>query len=385
MNKKKLLTAALIIGIFAAGWVTFFNKVSIGKEEAVQPNKKKQPRKVAVSTMEASAISQTLELTGSVEPYRIARLASPAQGPVASIRVREGDHVKTGEKLAGIGRKKGIDAEIFSLKEELKKEEDNLNRTRKLVENQALPGEQLDQAKAVYEKAHANLVKAQETAEDFQIRAPWEGVISRVNVREGEFVAPRAVILEMYDPTSLVIYAAVPEAHAPKVTNGMTVKVALDAFAGEFIQGRISRVYPYLDTNLRTRTIEISLTEQKARPVQLLPGMFARLELILKKDDEAMIVPVSALVSTKKGDTVFVVEEGKAVARMVKTGIEQENRIQIISGIFPGDQVIVAGNEKLKNGISVRISGKNQSGEKGNKAGKKGPREMSGKLKGKEK
>jgi membrane fusion protein (multidrug efflux system) len=123
--------------------------------------------------------------------------------------------------------------------------------------------------------------------------------------------------------------------------------------------GRIGRVYPYLDPRLRTRPVEISL--DKAIP--LLPGMFARLQVALSSIDSAVTVPVEALVTKPKGLVVFVVEDGKAIARLVETGIEAGNRLQIIAGIQPGDKVIVAGNEKLKDGVAVNLAGDEKPGK----------------------
>ena len=358
MKKKIILFTILIVSALAAAGIVFFHGVPAGKTETEQPGKQKQPPQVRVIPATKSSISKTLELPGSVEPYRVALLASPAEGPVVDVRVREADRVSKGESLLSIGRKKGVDALIVSLREELKKEEDNLSRTRQLVESQALPGEQLDQARAAYEKVRALLIKAEETALDYTIKAPWAGVVSQVKVKEGEFVAPRAVLLEMYDPASLVIRASIPERHAATVPAGMRVDVRLDAYPDHVIPGRIERVYPYLDSRLRTRTVEIGLDKS----VNLLPGMFARLTLSLERAEGVVVVPLEALVSKSKGHVVFVFEEGKATARMVKTGIEADNRIEIISGIQSGDKVIVAGNEKLKNGAEVRVAGDGKSG-----------------------
>lgn len=363
MKKKIILFTILIVGALAAAGIVFFHGVPAGKMETDQPGKQKQSPQVRVIHATKSSISKTLELTGSVEPYRVAQLASPAEGPVVDVRVREADRVSKGESLLSIGRKKGVDALIVSLREELKKEEDNLSRTRQLVESQALPGEQLDQARAAYEKVRALLIKAEETALDYIIKAPWAGVVSQVKVKEGEFVAPRAVLLEMYDPASLVIRASIPERHAAEVPAGMRVDVRLDAYPDTVIPGRIERAYPYLDSRLRTRTVEIALDKS----VNLLPGMFARLTLSIERAEDVVVVPLEALVSTPKGQVVFVFEEGKAMARMVKTGIESDNRIEIISGIQSGDKVIVAGNEKLKNGADVRLAGDGKSGNGKNK------------------
>lgn len=352
MKKRNILSATLILGVLAVAGIVFINQVPLGNTETEQSGKQKQLPKVRVITATTSLISDALKLTGSVEPYRIARLASPAEGPVDSICVREADHVDADETLISIGRKQGVDASIISLREELNKELNNLNRIQQLVESEALPGEQLDQASAIYQKVHTLLVKAEETAQDYIIKAPWAGVVSRVNVKEGEFVAPRVVLLEMYDQSSLVIRASIPEIHAVDVAVGMHVDVQLDAYPGDIFQGRIERVYPYLDPRLRTRTVEIALKQT----VNLLPGMFARLTLSLKSSEQVVVVPVEALVSTPKGSVVFVFEDGIATARMVESGIEAGNRIEIVSGIQPGDKVIVAGNEKLKDGIEVSLA-----------------------------
>jgi RND family efflux transporter MFP subunit len=362
--KKQTVLILLSIGVLAVTGIFFIRGVGpSGEPETNQSNNQKKPPRVRAIAATKAAISSELELTGSVEPYRVARLASPAEGPVAGIRVREADRVKAGDSLLSIGRKKGADALITSLREELKKEEDNLGRTRQLVQTEALPGEQLDQARSAFEKVRAQLVQAEETAGDYAISAPWDGVVSRVNVKEGEFVAPRAVLLEIYDPASLVILAAIPERHAAEVTAGMRVDVRLDAYPDDIMQGRIERVYPYLDSRLRTRTMEITLE----KPIDLLPGMFARLNVLLKNIDDAVVVPLEALVTTSKGQVVFVVEDGKAITREVKTGIEADNRIQLVSGVQPGDKVIVAGNEKLKDGVEVSLAVDEKSGMGKNK------------------
>ncbi|MBP7461986.1 MAG: efflux RND transporter periplasmic adaptor subunit [Candidatus Delongbacteria bacterium] len=362
MNKVKLLIIIVVLGTLVTVGSRFLDNgssgESTGKAAANQPGKQKMPPRVRVEPATRSNIVQTLEITGTVEPHRIARLASPAEGPVADLLIRESDRVNQGEPLIAIGRKKGVDAQIVSLREELKKEEDNLNRIRQLVDSQALPGEQLDQARTAYERVRAMLIKAEETAQDYIIRAPWAGVVSRVNVKEGEFIAPRAIVVEIYDPASLITRASIPEIHAADISAGMNVEVALDAYPDTTIPGRIERVYPYLDSRLRTRTVEIILDQS----VRLLPGMFARLVLSLKRADSVLVVPLEALVTTPKGRMLFVAENGKAMARSIKTGIEANNRIQIISGIQPGDKIIVAGNEKLKDGVPIRPVGEMESG-----------------------
>lgn len=350
--KPRLAIILLILAALAG--VVFFAIRFMGpdEEKAAEPSKSKKPPLVSVMAAEQTTLTEKLALTGSVEPVQTARLASPAEGPVENITVREGDRVRAGDALLYIGRKQGAEAAIASLEEELAKETDNLRRTRQLVENRALPAESLDQARAAMENVRARMVQAEESAGDYIVSAPWDGVVSRLEVRTGEFAAPRSVLVEIYDPGSLVIRAAVPEKHAAAIQVGMQVDIRLDAYPEKFVQGRIARAYPYLESRLRTRTVEIA-TEP---PMDLLPGMFARLQIWLKTADDAVAVPGEAVVSTPEGEAVFVLENGKALRRMVTTGIQEKNRIQIAAGIKAGEKVIVAGNEKLKPGAAVRVA-----------------------------
>ena len=333
-----------VLGLSALGLV------GCGKGEVVQPQKKAPL--VTVEAVQKGVLARTLELTGAVEPYRLARLASPAEGPVLNLQVREGDTVKAGQILLTIGRMTGVDALITSLREELKKEEDNLKRIRQLVEKDALPGEQLDIAKDVYEKVKAQLVKAQEMAGDYSITAPWDGMVSQLLVKDGNFVAPRAALVEVYDPASLIIRAAVPEKYAAELHQEMTAEINLDAYPNKSFSGQIVQLYPSLDDRTRTRNIEIKLKEN----IELLPGMFARFRLILETIPDAVTVPAQAVIVNPAGASIaFVVVEGKAVQRKVQTGIEDRGRIQILAGLKPGEQVVVSGQEKLKDGAEVRL------------------------------
>ncbi|MFP3981991.1 MAG: efflux RND transporter periplasmic adaptor subunit [Desulfobacterales bacterium] len=350
MKTKSVLIALLLI-ISAAAGAYVFHTVSSGSPDTKKAAKPKKVPVVETAAAIETTVIQKLDLTGSVEAYRVARLASPAEGPVENIFVREGDRVGANEQVALIGRRQGADAQITALREELRKEEESLRRTRQLIRSDALAEEKLDQAEAAFENARARLIQAEESAGDHTISAPWDGIVSSLEVKTGEFVAPRTVLIEMYDPDSLVIRAAVPEKYATAIKPDMQVDLRLDAFAEKFVQGSIERIYPYLDNRLRTRTVEIV----PEKPVEMLPGMFARLQIVLEKQDNAVVVPKEAVFSTTEGKAVFVVKDRKAVKRPVETGIEEKTRIQVVSGVLAGDRVVVAGHANLKHGDVVRV------------------------------
>jgi len=268
--------------------------------------------------------------------------------------VREGDLVKRGEKLLGIGRNTAAQALLAAAMAAFKEQEQDLKRVQQLVESGAIPGATLDTSRSKFESARAQVAKARESTGDYSVAAPWDGIVSKVLVRDGDYVAPRTVLVELFDPHSLVIRFSVPEVQATEIGENMAVTAQLDAYPGKSFQGRVRRVYPELDSRMRTRTAEAILAD----PLELIPGMFARIQVTLQSVPEAVTVPSEAVIVTPKGERIaFVVREGKAVRRKIETGIEKDGRIQIVKGLQPGEQVVVAGNEKLKDGAEVQVRG----------------------------
>lgn len=177
-----------------------------------------------------------------------------------------------------------------------------------------------------------------------------------MKVRDGDFVAPRAPLAEVYDPQSLIVRLSVPEQAAAQVAQGAKVKVELDAYPEKHFAGRVVRLYPYLDTRTRTRIVEVSLTDAPT----LLPGMFARVNLEQSTIPDAITVPAYSVLAAPGGKSIaFVVQDGKAVRRAVETGVEQDGRVRIVSGLDACDTLIVAGHEKLKDGASVKVADSN--------------------------
>jgi len=311
---------------------------------------------VSVVAAASGSISRTVELSGTVEAVRIARMSSPAEGPIISCGtpVREGDFIKRGQRLVCIGRDKTINAQLTAAQADLIREKSELDRVIKLVENGAIPGDQMEIARARHENVKAQLARIEESRTDYLIGAPWNGVVSRVMVVEGDYVAPRTPLVEIFDPASLVIRFAIPESESQSVHigNGHSISVTLDAYPGKTFPGRIIRLYPKLDPSTRTRLVEASL----GKDIPLTPGLFARIKLNVQTHENAVLVPSEAVLVNAKGDRVaFIVREGKAAVRKVVTGIEANRMIEIVSGVKPGEQIVVAGNEKLKDGTEVKL------------------------------
>ena len=281
--------------------------------------------------------------------------------------------------------------EIAEAKESVRHYEDctsfakaDLDRIRLLVKSGSLPAEMVEKARVDYVKCHtqlgaakqrlamleegptktevgvaqaavneaaAKVSLAQAKLDECLLKAPFAGVITQVFVRPGDLATPRANLIKMMDPSSLVVRAGLPESCAANIRKGTEVVIRLDAYPGKTFSARIERVYPRLEWESRTRIIEIKVIE----PAELIPHLFARVSVHGRVVDDAVVVPDAAIVTTPRGyKVVYVVKDGKASMRKVKIGLEQGHRVQITDGLGAGEMVVIVGNLNLKDGVNVQ-------------------------------
>jgi len=317
---------------------------------------------VRVEEVKTSSIDNYLDVNGYVEAERSARIASPAEGPITNCAFREGDRVRKGERILSLGRNASADAQLEAAKADLAREQEELKRVERLVEVSAIPRDELDRASANYARALSQLAKARESVEDYSIRAPWDGIISKMLATDGDFVAARTPLLEMYDPSSIIVRFSVSENYAANLKKGIVASITFDAFPGQEFKGIVNRVHPALDPRTKTRTAEAVVEGDEV----LFPGMFARMRLILETIPDATIVPSESVITMPNGNRmVFVVQGDKAIRREIRTGLEDVKRTQVLEGLSRGEMVVVAGHQKLKDGMAVDIKKREEPGKPG--------------------
>ena len=331
-----------------------FSLALVACEQPAATKQQSPPPTVSVERIQPGLFTRSIELTGSVEPTRVATLSSPAEGPVMECDIREGDPVATNQVLLRIGRDASAAASLAAAREELERQNREFARIEALVEQKALAAEQLDMARSSLENARAGLARAQQVSSDYDVRAPWPGLVSRVHVADGKYVAPRAPLVDLFDPSSLVLRFQVPEQYALLIKEGDELQASFDAFPDQSHQLKIVRAYPELDRRLRQRTFEASLPLDSS---DFQPGFFGRIQVDLERVDNALTVPVEAVAQNTDGQpVVYTVVDGAAVARVIETGIDQGGRVLVSQGLAPGDAVIVRGIERIRSGTEVRLA-----------------------------
>lgn len=261
----------------------------------------------------------------------------------------------------------------------------DLKRIEQLVEKKGLPEEALDKArlesvrhetslaiarekynmlksgptatdiavqKALVQEASAKLDIARAKLNECVITAPFDGVVTKVDVRTGDLAQAKAALLALMEESSIVLRFGVPESDIHALGEKTEISVFPDALPGQTFSAHIERMYPEIDARTRTRTVEARLADSGS----LVPGMFVRVKVGVQSSDAGVVVPDRALLTRSGGQSVvFVVSDEKAEQRKVKTGIENGTCIQIIDGVKPGETIVVAGHEKLKPGAAVKV------------------------------
>lgn len=205
---------------------------------------------------------------------------------------------------------------------------------------------------AVLEQRRTELELARQALRDSQLTSPLDGVVRERHVTVGQYLAagsPAVTIVRMHP---LRLRVSVPEREAHQVRVNQEVQVRVEGDTTTHI-GKVARISPAIDEASRTLLVEAEVPNPGG---QLRPGSFANASIVSSTADPAISIPTSALVTFAGVEKVLTVKEGKVVERRVAVGRRERDRIEIVSGLAAGDQVIAApGN--LVEGTPVRVAG----------------------------
>ena len=185
------------------------------------------------------------------------------------------------------------------------------------------------------------------------LRAPFSGIIGLRSVSVGDYVKEGAdlVNLESIDP--LKVDFRVPEVYMRQVQVGQSLQVQLDALPGKTFEGKVFAVNPLIDAAGRAVVIRAMVRNPDT---SLRPGMFARVRLITRNAQDALVLPEQALVPQGDQQFVFRILDGKAVRTKVDVGQRRDAMVEILNGVAKDDVVVTAGQLKLRDGAPVTIA-----------------------------
>ena len=208
----------------------------------------------------------------------------------------------------------------------------------------------VNQQLALVEQQRAALSLARKAVTDTVVRSPITGAVKEKTAARGTYLAVGGKIVSLVKINPLRLRADIPESSAGAVRKGQTMTLTVEAFPGRTFTGRVVRIGPSLNEQTRALTVEAEVSNSGN---QLRPGMFAKSKLITAKEAPATMIPARAVITAAGQSKVFVIENGKAAERIVKTGVTDGELIEIIEGVREGEVVATSNTDKLQQGTLV--------------------------------
>jgi multidrug efflux pump subunit AcrA (membrane-fusion protein) len=189
--------------------------------------------------------------------------------------------------------------------------------------------------------------------EPAKVRSPIAGIVGRTYLDKGDAVAPQVPVALVVRMNVVEVKINVVERDIPKIKEGQTAVVRVDAHPDTSFVGKVASVSPVVDPLSRTAAAKISLGNRKGL---LKPGMFARVDLVVQEKKGVVVVPVDAVLGREEY-YVFVALGGKASKRMVKLGVREKGFVEVTEGLKIGDSLIVVGQRVVDEGEEIAVVG----------------------------
>jgi membrane fusion protein (multidrug efflux system) len=308
----------------------------------------------------------SLSAVGSLVATQGVFVANETAGQVKDIHFESGQQVQVGDLLLQLDDE--VDrAELAGLNAAQKLAELSYERAARLVKDKSVSRSDYDQARAALDSATALVASQQASIRKKAIRAPFTGQLGIRQVDLGQYLAPGAEIVSLQALDPIYVDYSLPERDLGELSVGQVVEVSVQAYPGKTFAGHISAVSPLIAAGTRSVSIRATLENPDQ---QLRPGMFAEVRTLQPERTGVMTLPERTITYNPYGNAVFVIEEkdGQQIAqrRQIETGIVRDGRIEILKGLKDGEQIVSAGQNKLRNGQAVKID---NSVELGGQAG----------------
>ena len=344
-------TTAAILAITASLLLASALLISGCGQDETQQQPREVPRNVRVLTVEPTAVTQYLEIAGPIEPVRGTDVSAEEQGTVARILRDKGASVASGQVLVELDRRL-LAADLEAARSDLKMQEYNFDKIKQLYEARKISRIDLLTAEAQYERALARRNIAQERYDRSAIKAPFAGIVADRYVEPGQLVAPGTRVARVIDPYTLKLRGYVTEREIAGVTEGDSAEVVLTS-TDETARGSVAWVGFEASRGSGKFPVEIQIANPD---LVYRSGAIGRARLRKGVLNDVVAIPRGAIIAARSGAKVFVVEGDRAVERRIELGADQGLIVTVLTGLEPGEQLVVRGHRELIDGGLVKVT-----------------------------
>jgi RND family efflux transporter MFP subunit len=301
------------------------------------------PASVRVQKIESLTQSAVEEVVGTVQPKLQAVLEAKVSGRITRLAVTLGQSVKQGDVLVDLATQE-IQAKLDQANASFRQAELDFKRVSNLRKQDAATQAEVDTAQARYNVAKAAVAEAEALSGYARIVAPFDGVVARKLADEGDLAMPGKPLIELEGRAGLRLVADVPGLLAGHVLADAKLTVRVDTLTGA-ITCTVAEISPAADPASHTVRVKVDLPETPG----LRSGQFGRLAVPVG-ESAFLFVPPAALVRRGQLEILFVAADGKAQMRLVRTGKQTAQGVEILAGLEAGEGVVVEGAGTLRDG-----------------------------------
>ena len=305
-----------------------------------------------------STYDDYIHLPVVTKPNKEVNLGLTNGGKVTKIHVDKGDRVKEGMVLLETDDVL-LKAVCDMAKSNLEFQEKDFARNEKLYREGSISETVYDGSKLALSQAQSNYEQAKKMFEEAVLKAPFAGIVTSRNVEVGDILSPGMPAFRIIDVNTVKVQAGIPEKYIVDFKVGNTVEITFDAIPGKTFGGKIHYIAPEANSSVRTFLAEIIVNNQNGL---IRAGIMGDAHILKKKYDDALVVPMDALIDTQNGRILFVARDNNtAEERLVTTGSSSDDVVMITSGLTAGEKVIIKGQHDLVDGESINVTGDYQS------------------------
>jgi multidrug efflux system membrane fusion protein len=352
-----LLVALVLGGLY--GFNAYRNKMIANFFATHKP----PPTEVSAVTATSAVVPHFAPGVGSLIAVHQVTVTPEVGGRVTEIDFESGTRVKAGDKIIQINDAPDL-GDLANFQAQARLATVTLQRATSLAAHQYGPQTDVDNAQTQLDQAKAQIQKTQAIIAQKTIVAPFGGHLGVRQVNLGQYLNPGDPIVTLTDLSQLYVNFTLPSQDVPRIAVGQKVNVTVDAFPGRTFTATITTIEPQIAAS--TRTVGIQATLPNPDEV-LMPGMFVDASVVLPDQTPEVVLPETAVDYTLYGDSVYVIRpdgtgaDGKPLLKAhrvaVKTGVRWDDKVAVLDGLKPGDQVVAVGQLKVQDGAAVTVTG----------------------------
>lgn len=349
MKKNIFITVLAILGIGAA--IYFILKKNKEKNESEVALVAQTNADIAVRTAKVvlESADGAFSVNGTFLPNKQSQIAAEMGGQLIALYVKEGSYVRAGQSIGRLSGDK-VNVNVSSAKANYDNAVMALNRYEMAYKSGGVTALQLDQARLQVKTAKAQLQSAQLTSGDTNVVAKISGIVNRKMVEVGAVLAPGTPIVELVDISSVKLRVDVDQSLVSDLSLGTVVKVKPDVIDG-MLEGRITFIAPAASGALKFPveiTVDNGFNKLKA-------GMYGTAFFEKAENYSRMMIPREAFVGSVSDNQVFVVRNNVAYLTKIQSGTNYGDKVEVVSGLKEGDQVVVSGQINLTDKAKVNV------------------------------